>query len=558
MRTTAPSRPMSNAEIAQRLIALAQVLQAKGENPFKVRAYRRAAQNLQVLDQSVYELVQTGEDLTRLAGIGKGIASALREIVLSGRLSQLEMLLTTVPPEVAALNEYPRLDSRRAARVFKKLQIATVPELKEKFEQGAIGKVFGLRMEDHFRSAFRTTTQILLDDADILAAKIELFLKAKCGARRVELAGEVRRRVEVVDEIAFVIATDDFPRPRESVARFGGGVALLNSSAREATYQLPASVRLKVHAATESDWGTALVLMTGAEAHIEELRKVGGLARRAKKEADVYTSVGLAWVPPELREGNGETALAARGALPVLVKRADIRGDLHLHTTASDGLNSVEEMAAAGKERGYEYLGISDHSQSLLIAGGVSVANLWTQIRRIDKLNERGLGIRILKSAEVDILADGSLDYPNDILAELDYTICSIHSRFRLGKAEQTERILRAMDHPSFNILGHATGRLLLKRSGYDLDLERIARHAKAVGCYFEINADPDRLDLSVDNVRQVVSTGVKIAICTDAHRASGLDYIRCGLDVARRAGLEKKAILNTLPWAQLRRALQR
>ena len=554
----APSRSMSNAEIAHRLIALAQMLQAKGENPFKVRAYRRAAQNLQGLDESVYDLVQTGADLTRVPGIGKGIASALREIVFSGTLGQLEMLLTTVPPEVAALNEYPRLDPRHAARVFKKLQIRTVPELKEKFEQGEIGKAFGPRMEDHFRLAFRTTTQILLDDADILVAKLERFLKAKCGAQRVELAGEVRRRVEVVGEIAFLIETDDFPRTREAVTRFGGGVALLGSSAREATYQLPSSVTLKVHAATNRDWGTALVLITGAEGHIDELRRVGGLARATKEESDVYTTVGLAWVPPELREGKGEIALAARAALPVLVERADIRGDLHMHTTASDGLNSVEEMAEAAKERGYEYLGISDHSQSLRIAGGVSVANLWAQIREIDKLNARGVGIRILKSAEVDILADGSLDYPDDLLAELDYTICSIHSRFRLGKPEQTERILRAMDHPSFNILGHATGRLLLKRTGYDIDLERIARHAKAVGCYFEINADPDRLDLSVDNVRQVTGAGVRIAICTDAHRASGLDYIRCGLDVARRAGLEKRAILNTLPWAQLRRALQR
>jgi DNA polymerase (family 10) len=364
--------------------------------------------------------------------------------------------------------------------------------------------------------------------------------------------------VEVVGEIAFLVETDDFPRTRDAVARFGGGLALVQSAGREATFQLPTSVTLKVHGATESDWGTALVLMTGAASHIEELQKVGALARRAKQEAEVYTTVGLSWVPPELREGHGETVLAARGELPTLVERTDIRGDLHMHTTASDGLNSIEEMAEAGTARGYEYIGVTDHSQSLRIARGVSVTALWAQIRRIDSLNARGLGIRILKSAEVDILADGSLDYPDDLLAELDYTVCSIHSRFQLNKAEQTHRILRAMDHPAFTILGHATGRRLLKRIGYDIDLERIAEHAKDVGCYFEINADPDRLDLSVDNVRQVTSAGVKIAICTDAHRASGLDYIRCGLDVARRAGLEKNAVLNALPWSRLRRALKR
>jgi DNA polymerase (family 10) len=468
------------------------------------------------------------------------------------------MLLGTVPPEVAALSEYPRLDPRRAARVFKKLKISRVSELKKKFEEGVIGKIFGARMQDHFRSAFRTNHQILLDDADILADKLRRYLQTRCGVSRVEIAGEVRRRVEVVGEIAFLIATDDFPRTRDGLARYGGGLALLQSSGREATYQLPASVTLKIRAATENTWGTALVLLTGAEAHLAELQKVGGLARRAKNEAEVYTTIGLSWVPPELREGRGETVLAAHDELPTLVERADIRGDLHLHTTASDGQNSIEEMAEAAKARGYEYIGITDHSQSLRIAGGVSVAALWKQIRRIDELNARGLGIRVLKSAEVDILGDGSLDYPDDLLAELDYTVCSIHSRFRLGKAEQTDRIRRAMDHPAFTILGHATGRLLLKRTGYDLDLKRIAEHARDTGCFFEINADPDRLDLSADNVRQVRAAGVKIAICTDAHRASGLDYIRCGLDVARRAGLEKTAVLNTLPWTQLRRALKR
>jgi len=549
---------MSNAEIAQRLTALAQMLQAKGENPFKVRAYRRAARTLEAYDESIHDLVQTGADLTRIPGVGKGIASALREIVSSGTLGQLEMLLSTVPPEVAALNEYPRLDPRRAARVFKKLKISRVSELKENFEEGVIGKVFGARMEDHFRAAFRTHHQILLDDADILADKLGRYLQTRCGVDRLEIAGAVRRRVEVVDEIAFLIATDDFLRTRDALARYGGGLALLQSSGREATYQLPASVTLKICAATENAWGTALVLLTGSESHLEELQKLGGLARRSKNEAEVYTTIGLSWVPPELREGRGETVLAAHDELPTLVERADIRGDLHLHTTASDGHNSIEEMAEAAKTRGYKYIGITDHSQSLRIAGGVTVEALWKQIRRIDKLNARDLGIRILKSAEVDILADGSLDYPDDLLAELDYTVCSIHSRFRLGKAEQTDRIRRAMDHPAFTILGHATGRLLLKRTGYDLDLERIAEHAKETGCFFEINADPDRLDLSADNVRRVRAAGVKIAICTDAHRTSGLDYIRCGLDVARRAGLEKTALLNTLPWPQLRRALKR
>ncbi|HWA28695.1 MAG TPA: PHP domain-containing protein [Lacunisphaera sp.] len=558
MVATVTPRPLSNPEIAHRLVAYAHQLRSKGENPYKVRAYQRGAQTIKGLRESVDQLVRAGADLTRFPAIGRGLAAALREIVFSGTLGQLELPLTAAPPEVAAVSEYPQLDAQRVARVFKRLGISTVAELKRKFEDGAIRAAFGLRMEDHFRHAFRESTLILLDDADALAGEVREFLLARCGARRVEYAGDLRRRVEAVEEIALVVETDDFPQLRDRLAKFRGGIDLREGANRHATFQLPGSVRVAVHAATAGDWGTALVIATGSAAHLKELRKAGALQRRARTEEAAYTSVGLAWVPPELREGRDEVALAARDALPTLVTLDDIRGDLHMHTTASDGVDTIEAMAAAARERGYEYIGITDHSQSLKIARGVSVAALWTQIRRIDRLNARLDGIRILKSAEVDILADGSLDYPDDLLAELDYTICSIHSKFRLGKKEQTERILRAMDHPAFTILGHATGRLILHRSGYEIDLPRLISHAKARRCCFEINADPDRLDLVPDDVRLVAQAGVKVAIGTDAHRAAGLDYMRCGIDVARRAGLEKSSVLNTATLARLLRNLRR
>ncbi|HEY8994160.1 MAG TPA: PHP domain-containing protein [Lacunisphaera sp.] len=552
------TRPLSNPEIAHRLVAYAQVLQSKGENPFKVRAYRRAAATIKGLRENVDQLARAGADLTRFPGIGKGIAAAVREIVLRGTLGQLELLLTDAPPEVAIVSEYPRLDPERVARVFKRLRIDTLAELKERFESGAIRAALGPRMEDHFRNAFRDATLILLDDADALAAEIKAWLLARGGVRRVEYAGDLRRRMEAISEIALVVETDDFPALLTRLTKFRGGVDLIETADRDATFQLPGSVMVTVHAATAADWGTALIAATGSAAHLEELEKVGGLSRRARTEETAYTSVGLKWIPPELREGHGEVALAARDQLPELVELGDIRGDLHMHTTASDGIDSIEAMAEAARDRGYEYIGITDHSQSLKIARGVSVAALWGQIRRIDRLNEKGPGIRILKSAEVDILADGGLDYPDDLLAALDYTVCSIHSRFRLGKQEQTERILRAMDHPAFKILGHATGRLILHRSGYEIDLPRLIAHAKGRRCYFEINADPDRLDLAPDQVREVARAGIKIAIGTDAHRAAGLDYMRCGLDVARRAGLTRKQLLNTLPLEKLQRALRK
>lgn len=551
-------RSLSNPEIAHRLVAYAQMLQSQGENPFKVRAYRRAAATIKGLRESVDQLARSEADLTRFPGIGKGIAGAVREIVRSGTLGQLKLSLTDAPPEVAVVNEYPRLDPQRVAQVFKRLGIATLPELKRQFEAGAIRAALGPRMEDYFRNAFRDSTLILLDDADVLAAEIKDYLLARCGVTRVEYAGDLRRRVEAVSAIAFVVETNDFSALLARFAKFRGGIDLIETANRDATFQLPGSVMVTLQAATAVNWGTALVVATGSAAHVEELEKVGALSRRARTEEAAYTSVGLAWVPPELREGRGEVALAARRELPVLVELGDIRGDLHMHTVASDGIDTIEAMAGAARARGYEYVGITEHSQSLKIARGVSIAALWTQIRRIDKLNGKGRGIRILKSAEVDILADGALDYPDDLLAELDYTICSIHSRFRLGKIEQTERILRAMDHPAFTILGHATGRLILHRSGYEIDLPRIVAHAKARRCSFEINADPDRLDLVPDDVRVVAEAGIKLAIGTDAHRAAGLDYMRCGLDVARRAALTKAQVLNCLPLAKFLQAVRK
>ena len=260
----------------------------------------------------------------------------------------------------------------------------------------------------------------------------------------------------------------------------------------------------------------------------------------------------MAYIEPELREGYDEVERAQRGTLPVLVTMKNIRGELHAHSTSSDGSHSIEQMAIAARDFGYEYIGITDHSQSLKIARGVPVEDLWKQIHYIDKLNSRLAGIRVLKSAEVDILADGTLDYPDELLKELDYTVCSVHSRFGLGRQEQTERILRAMDNRYFNILGHATGRLLLKRPGYELDMDRIIHHAKQNGCFFEINSSPDRLDLSAENARLANEAGVKIAISTDAHSTREFGTVRYGIDQARRAGLEPASVLNCLPWPSL------
>lgn len=560
----AAARPPTNAEIARALRALAQQLQEKGENQFKVRAYRRAAETVGGAGASLAAQVRAGENLTRYPNIGKGIAAAIADFVnRRGSNGQLELLLADAAPELKALDEYPRLDPRQVRRAYEKLRISTVAALKKKLAAGDVKAVLGLRAEHHFRQAFSGLTEIYLDDAHALAARIHQHLVKRCGAVRAEPAGSFRRRVETIAEMTFLVATDSFPATAEKMKTFAGGIDLVALTAQRATYRLLAGPDLVLQRGIEDRWGPGMIVATGAEAHLKKLQdragSLGAWVRKASPdEASAYRALGLDWIPPELREGRNEVDLAARGRLPALVALGDIRGELHAHTTGSDGAHTIEQMAAKARELGYDFLGITDHSQSLRIARGMPVPALRRQLRAIDRLNERGLGVRLLKSAEVDILADGSLDYPDDLLAELDYTVCSIHSRFALGKQEQTERLMRAMDNPHFKILGHTTGRLLLKRPGYEVDWDRLIAHAAAARVSFEINASPDRLDLSDEAARAVHAAGIKLSINTDAHHTRDFDYLYCGVDVARRAGLEARDVLNCHPWAKLKKLMKR
>jgi DNA polymerase (family 10) len=561
---TPSSAVLSNAQIADRLAGLAQLLGTNKENPFKIKAYRRAAARIRSLSESLDEMVREEADLTQFAGIGDAIASAIREIVLTGTLRKLDTLRREAAPEVADLTQYPRLDPRRVLRVYKKFRIASIAALREKLESGEIEAALGMRMAQHIRQGLTDAHAILLYHADDLRDAIGTFLVDKCGAEVVQLAGSCRRRVEVVEEITFVIQTQDFPTVVKRMERFGGRTLLLESTRNFARFAPSAGITLRLRRSEPGDWGVRLIAETGSDAHIRKLEAVTGdldalLARGPfPTEAAFYGAFQMSYIEPELREGNDEIALARHGTLPTLVTAADIRGELHAHSTSSDGIHSIEQMAVAARERGYEYIGISDHSQSLRITKGVSVEDLWAQIRYIDKLNQRLTGVRVLKSSEVDILVDGALDYPDDLLRELDYTVCSIHSRFGLNREQQTERILRAMDNRYFNILGHATGRLLLKRPGYEVDMDRVVAHARTSGCFFEINSSPDRLDLSAEHARLAREAGVKIAVSTDAHSTGEFGVIRYGIDQARRAAFEPAWVLNCFSWPSLQPLFRR
>lgn len=549
---------LTNAEIADRLASLAQMLSTQHENPYRVRAYRRAAAKVRALSESVEELVRDDADLTAYAGIGPGISSAIREIVLTGTLGKLERIRAQLGPEIAAISAYPRLDPTRVLRIYKKLRISSVEALREKLESGEIAKTLGSRMAQHVHQGLTETHAMLLYKAEDVCAAVKEFLLGKCGVHQAEPVGDYRRRVEVIEELVFIVDTNDFPAVVAHLERYGGRTPLLNSTQNSAVYALAVGIPLRIHAGAKKNWGFSLTQHTGSERHLRKLAAVTGSLATVKSqrpfptEEGLYGKFGLSFIEPELREGYDEVERAAQGILPQLVTAKDLRGELHAHSSSSDGADSIEEMATAARDAGYEYIGITDHSQSLKIARGVSVEDLSKQIRSIDTLNGRLQGIRVLKAAEVDILADGTLDYPSELLRELDYTVCSIHSRFGLGKAEQTERILRAMDTRYLSILGHPTGRLLLTRPGYEIDIERVIGHAKQSGCFFEINSSPDRLDLSAENARLANEAGVRIAVTTDAHSMGELATIRYGIDQARRAGLTKSSVLNGLPWKAL------
>jgi DNA polymerase (family X) len=555
---------LTNADIADRLSTLAQLLSMEKANPYKIKAYRRAANTIRGLGESVDELVRSGADLTVYPGIGEAISNAIRETVLTGTLASLEKLRSNASPELLSISTYPRLDPKRVLHIFKKLQISSVEALHHALENGAIEQSFGSRMAQHVRQGLVQTGAILLYHAHDLVLSIEAYLLKRAGATRVEAVGDYRRRVEVIEELSFVAETNDFTELTRQMERYGGRTSLVETTNESAVFALSSGPLLRIDLADGRNWGLSLIRHTGSKAHLKKLVAVSGSLTSLQTkssfatEQSFYDNVGIAFIEPELREGLEEVRQARQGTLPILVTSKDIQGDLHMHTEASDGSNSVEQMAAAAQDAGYAYIGISDHSQSLKIAGGVSEAELWTQIRKIDRLNEHLKGMRVLKSAEVDILADGTLDYSDELLRELDYTVCSIHSRFAFGREKQTERILRAMDNRFFTILGHATGRLLLKRPGYEIDMERIAAHAKQSGCFFEINSSPDRLDLSAENARVATGLGILIAISTDAHSIHEFGTIRYGIEQARRAGLEKTSVLNCQPLEKLTKLFKR
>lgn len=570
--------PVQNAEIAARFEQLADLLELDGANPFRVRAYRNAARLIRGHSRSLAELLEEGADLAELPGIGADLAGKIAVLVRTGRLPLLEKMAKKVPAPLVAMTRIEGLGPKRAQALYKALRIRSLEDLARAARSGRIRELpgFGARTEQLIatRAARAATAEhrLRLADAEQVARPLVAYLRGIEGVQDVEVAGSFRRRRETVGDLDVLVSAARGAGVMERVVRYEDVAEVDAQGGTRATLRLRNGLQVDVRVVPAAAFGSALHYFTGSKAHNIAIRRMAmarglklneyGVFRGERRvggrtEAEVFAAVGLPVIAPELREDRGEIEAARRGRLPQLVRLEDLRGDLHCHSRATDGRDTIEAMAKAAAARGYEYLSINDHSRHVTVAHGLDRKRLLAQIRAIDRLNARLDRITVLKSVEVDILEDGRLDLPDSVLKELDFTVCAIHYGFGYSRARQTARILRAMDNPYFSILAHPTGRLINARDACDIDLERVLEAARERNCVMELNAQPDRLDLDERGCRLAKEIGVKVAISTDAHRVADLDLARLGVDQARRGWLEPGDVVNTLPLTDLRRVLQ-
>lgn len=571
--------PVVNAEIASQLDKLADLLAIEGANPFRVRAYRRAARLIGELPRNVADLLARGEDLDELPGIGRDLAYKIAVIARGGHLPMLDLLEHEVSPGVTALLALPGLGPKRVHLLHEKLGIDTLDKLAAAAKAGRLRSVPGVgpgievKVLRAIAEGGATSARTKLATAEQIVLPLLRYLRRAPGVRQAEVGGSYRRRRETVGDLDIVVAAESSRPVIQRFTTYEDVAEVVERGTTRATVRLRGGIQVDLRVVPEGSYGAALCYFTGSKAHNIALRQIaidhglklneyglfkGRRALAGRTEAGVYQHLGMIVPPPELREDQGEIDAARSGKLPALVSIEDIRGDLHVHTTATDGRASLRGMVWAAQAKGYRYVAITDHSRRLAMAHGLDAKRLARQIDAIDKLNDELTGITVLKSIEVDILEDGSLDLPDQILRRLDLVVGAIHSHLDLPQGKQTERILRAMDNRCLNILAHPTGRLINERPASALDMERVMRGALERGCYLELNAQPDRLDLTDMHCRLAGQLGLKVAISTDAHATFDLDFMRFGVNQARRGWLEPADILNTRTLRELRIMLGR
>ncbi len=570
---------VANAEIAEQLDKVADLLDIEGANPFRVRAYRRAARLIEGLPRSVADMLAEGADLDELPGIGPDLAAKIAEIARGGHLAMLDALAREVPPGITSLLRLPGLGPKRVHLLQERLGIDSIEKLEAAAKSGRLREVPGIgpgtqvKVLRALATGAANTPRTRLAAAEQIALPLLRHIAGTEGVLRAEVAGSFRRRRETVGDLDLVVAAAAGQGAMRAFTGYEAVAEVVERGPTRATVRLRNGLQVDLRVVGEESYGAALCYFTGSKAHNIALRQIavergwklneyglfeGGRRLAGGTEAELYKRLGLAWVPPELREDLGEIEAARRGELPHLVEAADMRGDLHVHTTASDGRATLAEMVAAARVKGYAYMAVTDHSQRMAMVHGLDAGRLHAQVDEIARLNARLSGFTVLAGIEVDILEDGSLDLPDAVLRRLDLVVGAIHSRFNLPQRKQTERLLRAMDNRLLNIVAHPTGRLINERPSHELDVERIMRAAAERGCVLEVNAQPERLDLADTHCRLAKQLGVKVAISTDAHAAAELDFMRFGLDQARRGWLEADDVINTRGLAALRALLRR
>jgi DNA polymerase (family X) len=570
--------PVQNAEIAEMFDQTAELLEIKGDNPFRSRAYRNAARVVERLPKSVISLLKAGEDLSELPGIGKDLAGKIANIVATHHFDVLDKLKRELPGDLGEIAALPGLGPKRVKLLYDKLHIRSLEDLRRAVKSGRLRELrgFGLKSEQKLATALgkpQAEKRFKLSQAEAEAVALLNHLRPSASEGNVIVAGSYRRRRETVGDLDLLMIARDGSAAGDKLAKYENVTDVLAHGPTRTTVMLRSGLQVDLRVVPKESYGAALMYFTGSKSHNIALRglandhawklnEYGLFAGRRRiagaSEEEIYHKLGLEVIPPEMREDRGEIDLARTGRLPRLITLADIRGDLHVHSNWSDGTADIAEMAAAAKARGYAYMALTDHSRHVTIAHGLDAERLGRQIDKIDRLNEKLDGFTVLKGAEVDILADGSLDLPNRVLSRLDLVVAAVHYKFDLARKAQTERIITAMDNRHVSIVAHPTGRLIGERDAYDVDMEAVIAAAGERGCHLELNADPDRLDLNDIQVHAAKAAGVKIAISTDAHSTGGLANMRFGIDQARRGWLEGDDVINTLPITRLKKLLER
>ncbi len=571
-----PAQKVSNEDIARAFDEVADILELEKENPFRIRAYRNGARTLRGMGEQVAALIARGGDPDDLPGIGKDLAAQIAEMAASGHLSRLDRLRPEVPALALELTHLPGIGPRRAMDLCEGLKPRprTLADILAACDAGKVRSLPGFgaateqalaqKLQANAPSEKRFKWASVQPYADALARR----LRGDPTVEEAEIAGSYRRKKETVGDLDLVAASETPARAIKTFVSAPEVEHVLSSGGTRASVVLTGGLQVDLRAVPKENYGAALLYFTGSKAHNIALRRLAqkrglkineyGVFRGEERlagatEQSVYRLFGLDYIDPELREDNGEIEAAAEGALPDLVRLADVQGDLHLHTKASDGANSLREMAEAAKERGLSYIAVTDHSQKMRIAHGMSADRLIEQMEAIDKLNEENGAFTVLKGVEVDILADGSLDFPDHLLRRLDVVVAAVHSDFGLPRQKQTKRILRALDNRYVFILAHPTGRLLFQRDAYDVDMQKIMSAARARGCCLEINGQPDRLDLTDAHCRMAKREGVWLSLGSDGHRVGDFDNLAYAVGQAQRGWLEASHIVNTRPVDELK-----